>query len=264
MAPGTRAERAIWQQNPRRPQNRLTPVQGKAYAQRDFPQVMRPRRSVAGCERLQDGRLHSLAAHTRRRRLVGRRPIPCRKGITMKRALPQWALPVGLIAFTVAFVVVANLLDTNEDGQPEAPATRFTAIPPKPWSTATPAPTGGAVDSGPPAVGPTVAQPARTVVQVEPTLPPAVEAAGREAKALYEELLEFRDDPDFALHGLAPCCKYHKWLLRVNALSDRTDLAFWAAYGFAVGDIAIVAMTYVSGGDAEVLERRIEAGLGIR
>ena len=98
-----------------------------------------------------------------------------------------------------------------------------------------------------------------------PSVPQSIRTAGRDAKALYEELQRFKDDPDFKLHGFAPCCKYNKWLKKAQALAVRTDRRkFLAVYEFSLGDLEKLGMIYVTGGNARPLEARIERGLEIR
>ncbi len=111
---------------------------------------------------------------------------------------------------------------------------------------------------------PVVERPTRVApspTPASPSIPESVLAAGREAKALYEELQGFKDDPDFRQVGFAVCCKYNKWLKSAEALRDRTDVQFLAVYGFGAADLATLGMTYVAGGNAKWLEDRIEEGL---
>ena len=93
-----------------------------------------------------------------------------------------------------------------------------------------------------------------------------LDADGRAALTLYKELQAFKDDAEFKQVGFAACCKYNKWLKRVEALRDKTGLEFLAKYEFVPYDIAILGLSYVTGDydtdGTKWLEERIEKGLG--
>ena len=93
-----------------------------------------------------------------------------------------------------------------------------------------------------------------------------LDADGRVALTLYKELQAFKDDAEFKQVGFAVCCKYNKWLKRVDALRDKTGLEFLAKYEFVPYDIAILGLSYVTGDydtdGTKWLEKRIEKGLG--
>ncbi len=94
---------------------------------------------------------------------------------------------------------------------------------------------------------------------------PGLIADVREARILYEELQEFKHDPEFVLRGFAVCCRFNKWLKRVEALRDRTGMEFLTEYDFVPGDIMILGMNYVMGDydtqGTKWLEAKIERGL---
>ena len=90
----------------------------------------------------------------------------------------------------------------------------------------------------------------------------------RAALTLYKELQAFKDDEEFKQVGFAPCCKYNKWLKRVEALRGKTGLEFLAKYEFVPYDIAVLGMQYVTGDydsdGTKWIEDKIERGLGLR
>ena len=70
----------------------------------------------------------------------------------------------------------------------------------------------------------------------------------QEAKALYNELDDFKFDAQFKQVGFGVCCKYNKWLQRVERLDDKVDgWEFLGEYGFAIKDIEVLAMSYAMG-----------------
>ena len=92
-------------------------------------------------------------------------------------------------------------------------------------------------------------------------VPQEVLAQGCEAKALYEELKNFREKDDFQRQGFAVNGPYHGWMKRAESLQKRASLKFWETYGFAAGDVTVLGMEYVSGSGSEALERRLIKGL---
>ena len=92
-----------------------------------------------------------------------------------------------------------------------------------------------------------------------------VTAAGAEARTLYEELQSFKATASFEMHGFAPGGPYGGWLERVRALKSRTSsVVFEYTYGFYLNDLESLGLLYVTGGNGQTLEVKIEKGLGLR
>ena len=68
-------------------------------------------------------------------------------------------------------------------------------------------------------------------------------AENTELKKLYDELMEFKDDPEFHKVGFGVCCKYNKWQLRVKALKNNTNLTMLEKV--AAGDLLMLGLEYM-------------------
>lgn len=69
------------------------------------------------------------------------------------------------------------------------------------------------------------------------------EAGNPELKKLYNELMNFKDDPEFHKVGFGECCKYNKWKLRLEALRDGHKLKTMAEKVAAV-NLLMLAIEY--------------------
>ncbi len=68
----------------------------------------------------------------------------------------------------------------------------------------------------------------------------------QEAKTLYEELKEFKDNPKFHQVGFARCCRFYKWMEKVQTLrSKKTGTAILMEVGFLPGDLLQLGMEYM-------------------
>lgn len=67
-----------------------------------------------------------------------------------------------------------------------------------------------------------------------------------EFKALYGELLEFKDKADFKSSGLAQGGPYYGWLTKVRALKASPDSKLLAQKGIIVGELEQLGMDYAS------------------
>ena len=88
------------------------------------------------------------------------------------------------------------------------------------------------------------AQPATTAAQPPPLSPEALEL-----RAWYQELLDFKDDPDFHAFCYGRGGPYADWVDRGKALEDRMEakgvtLAVWAEAGVLRGDIWTMGVDY--------------------
>lgn len=68
-------------------------------------------------------------------------------------------------------------------------------------------------------------------------------AGDTELKELYNELMEFKDDPHFHQVGFGVCCKYNKWQLRMKALRNNTNLT--TLEKIAAGDLLMLGLEYM-------------------
>ena len=74
--------------------------------------------------------------------------------------------------------------------------------------------------------------------------------------ALYEEFLLFKNDPDFHAVGFDPCCRYHEWLQKVEALKQHDDvptaIRFADEFGMLPSGLVQLARLYAAGkGDSK-------------
>ena len=105
---------------------------------------------------------------------------------------------------------------------------------------------------------------------VPPTAVPSltIEETAAEARALYLELLTFRDDPEFIQVGFGTCCRFNQWLQRVEVLREQSDeRSFSWEYGFTLGDFQGYGIAHVGGrptGSYDLeLDKKIRVGLGL-
>ena len=120
------------------------------------------------------------------------------------------------------------------------------------------------------ACGGTEESTALPTVGVPPTAVPAltIDETAAEARALYLELLTFRDDPEFIQVGFGTCCRFNQWLRRVEVLREQSDeRSFYRQYGFALGDLQGYGIAHVGGrptGSYDLeLDTKIRVGLGL-
>lgn len=82
-----------------------------------------------------------------------------------------------------------------------------------------------------------------------------------ELKRLYRELLAFKSEPQFKQVGFGVCCKYNKWLKRVEALRDTGNADGWLKVGVLPGDLLMVGLKYAhsKGAETEFTRDRVRA-----
>jgi hypothetical protein len=79
-------------------------------------------------------------------------------------------------------------------------------------------------------------RPIPTASPIRPSTPSSEEGSlerAEEVKALYEELQEFKFDPEFQQHGFGVCCRFNEWKLAVEDLESLTGLEFGVSSGSA-------------------------------
>ncbi len=84
-----------------------------------------------------------------------------------------------------------------------------------------------------------------------------------EARQLWNELQEMKNDPEFLLCGYGEGCgPGAAWARRVNLLSDKVDASFSLSFGFYPSDLWSLGTDYMSGnlGDPRI-EQRVKEGL---
>ena len=95
-----------------------------------------------------------------------------------------------------------------------------------------------------------------------------IEETAAEARALYLELLTFRDDPEFIQVGFGTCCRFNQWLQRVEVLREQSDdRSFFREYDFTLGELQGYGIAHVGGrptGSYDLeLDKKIRVGLGL-
>ena len=148
-----------------------------------------------------------------------------------------------------------------DDSQP-TPAPTYTPVPPTPTPMPTPKP-------------PTTApQPTIASNNLRSATGKQVTAFVEEARNLYLELQEFKDDPEFKLVGFGVCCRYNDWKIRVEEFDERVrasvGMAFTSETGFVPRELLSLGLEYVflnpGRGDRNLVdfwEKTIEAGIAI-
>ena len=81
---------------------------------------------------------------------------------------------------------------------------------------------------------------------------------------LYEQLQEFKNDPEFARVGFAIGGPYNRWLTTFDTLEEDFYESL-EELGFVAGDVMMLGMDYVSGTKESIVyfERLIEAGIDL-
>src|SRR3546814_7559 len=73
-----------------------------------------------------------------------------------------------------------------------------------------------------------------------------VEMIFEQFKSLYNELLQFKNSPDFIRYGFGEGGPYHKWLKEVQTLKNNPDSKLLLKKGFAIGELEQLGMEYAS------------------
>jgi len=63
--------------------------------------------------------------------------------------------------------------------------------------------------------------------------------------SLYEELSEFKNDPEFHDVGFAICCRFNRWMKDVDELTEQTGIELISEVGFLPGDLRQLGMEYM-------------------
>ena len=81
---------------------------------------------------------------------------------------------------------------------------------------------------------------------------------------LYEQLQEFKNDPEFAQMGFAPGGPYNQWLTAFDIPAEDT-LESLDQLGFVAGDVMMLGLDYVTNSQEDIayFERLIEAGIAL-
>lgn len=64
-------------------------------------------------------------------------------------------------------------------------------------------------------------------------------------KALYDELLSFKDSPEFIEKGFGSDSRYNKWYETVKSFSEDKESNILASHGFVAGDLLMLGLEYV-------------------
>lgn len=65
-------------------------------------------------------------------------------------------------------------------------------------------------------------------------------------KSLYEELRTFKDDPYFHKVGFGVCCRFNKWMLKVETFRSKfSGIEPFLEVGFVPGDLLQLGMEYM-------------------
>jgi len=68
----------------------------------------------------------------------------------------------------------------------------------------------------------------------------------QELKILYEELKKFKDSPKFHQVGFGICCRFNKWMVKVETLgSKKTGIKIFMEVGFLPGDLLQLGIEYM-------------------
>lgn len=73
----------------------------------------------------------------------------------------------------------------------------------------------------------------------------------KQTKALYIELMSFKDDHEFHRIGFKPTGKYNKWLKKVNRLEKNPNSRLIMEEGICVGDLKMLGLEYAKHGGRE-------------
>lgn len=88
-----------------------------------------------------------------------------------------------------------------------------------------------------------------------PEIPEEVRRQKREARRLYERLMEFKNDPLFLDVGLGACCRYAEWEDEVEELSEKGGLDLFRVNG-SLNLLSFLAIDYLNTGGRETEETR--------
>jgi hypothetical protein len=64
-------------------------------------------------------------------------------------------------------------------------------------------------------------------------------------KTLYEELQNFKDDPQFHEVGFGSCCRFHDWQQRVKELEEQSGSSLLFELGVLPGDLLVLGLEYM-------------------
>ncbi len=68
----------------------------------------------------------------------------------------------------------------------------------------------------------------------------------QELKTLYQELQEFKDNPEFHQVGFGTCCRFNRWMVKVEVLrSKKTGIKILMEVGFVPGELLQLGMEYM-------------------
>jgi hypothetical protein len=68
----------------------------------------------------------------------------------------------------------------------------------------------------------------------------------QEFKTLYEELKKFKDNPKFHKVGFGRCCRFYKWMVKVETLGSKTKgIEMLMEFEFVPGDLLQLGMEYM-------------------
>ncbi len=151
--------------------------------------------------------------------------------VAVVRPLPRIGLPSRKRAagVLVASVIVAGVAAPPTETEAE-PAAQKVAAEPAVAPEDNPAP---------------AQEPAREVQVAEAPKPAGLSDDAKEIEALYNELQEFKDDPEFHEVGFAVCCRFNEWKRKVEDLRDRTGVEVLQEVGFVPGDLLMLGMDYM-------------------
>ena len=78
-------------------------------------------------------------------------------------------------------------------------------------------------------------------------------------KSLYDELQEFKSDPEFHDVGFAVCCRFNKWFARVGELQEQSDMNLFREVGVVPGELRQLGLEYMrSKGEPNSYTRSME------
>ena len=160
--------------------------------------------------------------------------------------LPRLGLPsrkraAGVLVFSIIVAgIAAPPTETEADLAAETAATGPADAP---EATAAPAP-----------------EPVGEEQVAEAPKPAGLSDEAKEIKALYNELQDFKDDPEFHEVGFGVCCRFNEWVQKVEELRDRTGVEIVQELGFVPGDLLMLGMEYMkSKGQPTSFTRDMEA-----
>jgi len=82
----------------------------------------------------------------------------------------------------------------------------------------------------------------------------------QELKTLYEKLQKFKGSPKFHQVGFGRCCRFNKWMVKVETLGSKTGIEILHEVGFLPGDLITLGMEYMrSRGRPTLYSKEMEA-----